>query len=61
MIARNAVDALAGARNEGDAGATSVKLTHEREAETGCASCDGNSEIVHGGSSEIVQVAHSTS
>ena len=47
MIACDAVDALAGARNEGDAGAAAAQLAHEREAQTGGAAGDGNSKIVH--------------
>ena len=61
MFARNALDPLAGARNEGDAGAAPVQLTHERETEAGRASRDGNPEIVHDRNPWIVHVAHSTS
>ena len=49
MIACDAVDAFAGARNEGDAGAAFAQLAHECEAQTGRASGDGNSKIVHVG------------
>ena len=47
MVAGNLVDALAGARNEGDTGAASAQLAHERKAEAGGASGDGDSYGVH--------------
>ena len=43
MIACDTVDVLTGARDEGDARAAFVQLAHEREAETGGTTGNGNS------------------
>ena len=62
MVAGNAVDALAGAGDEGDAGAAAAELAHEREAETGGASGDGDSEMVHAvGCSGMSQILDASS
>ena len=57
MVAGNLVDTLAGARNEGDPGTASAQLVHERQAEAGGASGDGDSV----GSGVLGFMRHSTS
>jgi hypothetical protein len=57
MIAGDAGDALAGASDEGDAGAAPAHLAHEVEAEAGGAAGDGNAEIVQVWSGCIVHIA----
>jgi hypothetical protein len=46
MIACDAVDALAGARDEGDTCSPLAQLANEREAETGGPAGNGNSQSV---------------
>ena len=48
MLARDSLDAVAGAGNEGNARAAPAEFAHKREAESGGAAGDGCSEIVHG-------------